>query len=327
MKQSKPIGGLTVGRPSQPPKSTAKPAVEKTTSAKQRFVQPENAVKTLQKVQRVSVIEPHRTAPTVNQLPKVLPEQVDKKQFSEEMRFTPLPPPQPFPHTILPSTLKILEGVKLELPFATEMGKEFPPRGFYACIRCQSTIVSATSKVPFDFGFSGFLDFNTTSCNVVVSATDDGVPFLQVRCGKCNGLMGELVQRRNASGKLVEALKANSCCLHFVDSDASLPKPIAKNLHQIGNCDSDSDELEMMLAELDFDDLDVIGTSDGAAKSMIKRREQHETWRRCVSAGRTTPRASVTTQQRHNGAMAALNEHSSSDDENDESESSSDEST
>ncbi|CUG89962.1 Hypothetical protein, putative [Bodo saltans] len=324
MKQSKPIGGLSVGRRPQAPQAPQAPTKVPPKTSTVANAKQQQTVRPLQKEVSLEVSKPlpihkNRDETQVKHTSRMQTESTSTKRASET-HFTTVPIVRPFPNSIAPSILRILDGIKLEPPFTTEMAKEFPPRGAYACIRCQRAIVAATLKAPFDFGYSGFLSFNTSSCNIVCSATDDGIPFLQARCEGCNGLMGELVQRKNTFGKLVDALKANSCCLHFVDSDATLLQPKAAL-----NGDTSSDDLEMMLSELDFDDLDVIGTSDGADKSLNKRRLQHETWRRCVSVeALTIPGANVTAEQRHKGSTAALNEHTSSD-ESDVSEDSSDE--
>jgi hypothetical protein len=174
----------------------------------------------------------------------------------------------------------------------------------------------------------------------------DEEPQLQVRCGRCNGLMGILVQRRIPSGtKDVEVLKVNSMCLHFVDRDADTEPGIMSNCvandtdvlasrgpsgERTDDTDDDDDDLEMRMQEVDFDDLDVIGTNDGVSKAEKKRREQRELWKRCTPSGGATLTGSkvndderTTTEERHGGVGGALNEYSSSssEEESDESES------
>lgn len=261
---------------------------------------------------------------------RIIPTEVPVVATLGPQHHTPLPQPQPFPNPVPKATLLVLDGTKLEAPFSTDLFKEFPERGVYACIRCQQPIAAANTKVPCDFGYSGFRQFNASSCNVVVHLKEDGEPFVMVRCGTCNGLMGELVQRAVGCHGEVEVLKANSLCLHFVDSSSTpslahnyvpeRPSSGSSGRRGLsGERDDDDEDLEMRLEELDFDDMDVIGTDDGAFKAVNKRREKYQLWKRSGPSTMGPPppavsqaNAPITAEQRHHAVMDTLNAYSSS---------------
>lgn len=336
MRQTKPIGGLTVGgRPkasgskiisSKPsaapaPQPAERAPVESTKDQKGSLQNRAISVKQ-EHVDRIRATTekapPLRQAPRGGEITSAPAITKSTNLLANNNQFTNLPRELPFPPTISREIAKILDGSKMEAPFTTEMFKEFPPRGFYACIRCQQPIAAATSKVACDFGYAGFCHFNAQGSDIVVGATSDGIPFLEVRCGKCKGLLGELIQKQ-ISEENIEVLKVNSCCLHFVDRDVS-SFVMGNYLERTSAKQSDSeenDDLEIALGEVDFDDLDVIGTLTGAATAQQKKRDLHDSWRRCPSVElqptvEVRPAVTVTSEQRHKGNSEALNEYSSS---------------
>lgn len=122
---------------------------------------------------------------------------------------------------------------------------------------------------------------------------------------------------------------------------ASHAKPVALSLldsvrlaaeaDDVDDEDDDDDDESGLLCEDDFDNLDVIGTVDGAEQALAKRRQLHQSWRTSTpTAAAAAPVTTTTTtsagsqpttvsyQQRHALRMEALNEYSSEEDEEDD---------
>lgn len=234
----------------------------------------------------------------------------------------------------------------MERPYTTNMGKEFPTRGQYCCIRCRTPIVAAVHKVPIDPGVSAFQKFNTSACLVSVHMSDE-YSTLVVLCKKCNGFMGVLTQEIPPSCAAVcvsgEMFKVNSCCLHFVDETADLTTlsgnyftkkakqkstvPAKRNSNDIEEAldfdgNSDDDVMDDLIEGDDFS-MDVIGTTDGADRVIANRRALNAMWRSNTPKLVSAPPANnnkpsspsslmnrITAAQRHSMAMEALGDHS-----------------
>lgn len=317
------------------------------------FIETQDAHKELIKCTESAPRPQLTTAPQHNTTQKLSPSTsvTDKKKEW-------IPQVAPFPEVLSPSVLAVLSGRQLEKPFTTESYKEYPSRGVYSCIRCRVPLMAATAKIPGEIGYSAFQSFRVESCNVAVHMFEERSE-LHVLCKGCNGFVGVLTQDIPTAAQALstsgEMIKVNSCCLHFQDVPANDIKGIFDNYFvskQRGGKrvspapDSDDDDPDAdhdLLQDADFDDLDVIGTFNGATRAVERRKAQFAAWARTGSAGggRTVvtdkpPQAtqismtgrvgaSVSTAQRHGLAEEAINHHSdASDDSEDTSETSDD---